>query len=86
MMHISRLPVSLLSAALAASLAASACSGGEAIATAPPAGGGRGGGGQNAAVPVTVDKAVHRFEDLYGQLVGSSASRVAAPVPRSQAA
>ena len=33
-----------------------------------------------------VDKAVRRFEDLYGQLVGSSASRVAAPVPRSQAA
>jgi len=71
MMHISRFPVSLLSAALAASLAASACSGGEAIATAPPAGGGRGGGGQNAAVPVTVDKAVQKSMPITIQGIGT---------------
>jgi len=71
MMHIPRLPVSLLSAALAASLAASACSGGEAVATTPPAGGGRGGGSQNAAVPVTVDKAVQKSMPITIQGIGT---------------
>src|SRR5437764_10105998 len=71
MMHIRLSSVSLVSAALAASLAASACSGGEAIATTPPVGGGRGGGGQNAAVPVTVDKAVQKSMPITIQGIGT---------------
>jgi multidrug efflux system membrane fusion protein len=71
MMHMPRLPVSLLWAAFAASLAASACSGGEAVATTPPAGGGRGGGGQNAAVPVAVDKAVQKSMPIAIQGIGT---------------
>src|SRR4030081_258249 len=59
MMLIRSSAMSLLCAALAVSLAASACSGGEAVATTPPSGG-RGGGGQNAQVPVTVAKAVQK--------------------------
>ena len=63
------LRVSVLSAALAASLAVSACSGGEAVAT-TPAPGGRG-GGQNAAVPVTVEKVIQKSMPLTIQGIGT---------------
>lgn len=71
MMHTRWSVVSLLSAALAASLATSACSGGEAVATTPPVGGGRGGGGQNQAVPVTVAQAVQKAMPITIQGIGT---------------
>src|SRR2546430_15188622 len=72
MMHTRWATMSLVSAALAASLAASACSGGEAVATTPPSGGrGAGGGGQNAQVPVTVAKAVQKSMPITIQGIGT---------------
>jgi len=71
MMHIRWSPITLFSAALAASLAASACSGGEAVSTTPPAGGGRGGGVQNAAVPVTVEKAIQKSMPITIEGIGT---------------
>ena len=56
--------------ALAASLSAAACSGGEAIQATPPSGRG-GGGGQNAQVPVTVAKAVHKSMPITIQGIGT---------------
>ena len=56
--------------ALAAFLSAAACSGGEAIQATPPSGRG-GGGGQNAQVPVTVAKAVHKSMPITIQGIGT---------------
>src|SRR5258706_13747488 len=57
--------------ALVASLAAAACSGGEAVsATTPPSGRG-GGGGQNAPVPVTVATAVQKAMPITIQGIGT---------------
>ena len=71
MMHIRLSPITLFSAALAASLAASACSGGEAVsATTPPSGRG-GGGGQNAPVPVTVATALQKSMPITIQGIGT---------------
>src|SRR6266850_6715233 len=66
-----RSAMSLPWAALAASLAASACSGGEAVATTPPPGGRGGGGGQSAQVPVTVAKAVQKSMPITIQGIGT---------------
>src|SRR5438094_7984795 len=60
----------------AAAIALSGCSPGEAQSSnAPPAGGGRG-GGQNAAVPVTVGKAIQKSMPItiqgIGTVIGSS--------------
>jgi len=66
------IPLSSLLApvALAASLSVVACSGGEAIQATPPSGRG-GGGGQNAQVPVTVAKAVHKSMPITIQGIGT---------------
>ena len=66
------IPLSSLLApvALAAFLSAAACSGGEAIQATPPSGRG-GGGGQNAQVPVTVAKAVHKSMPITIQGIGT---------------
>jgi multidrug efflux system membrane fusion protein len=71
MMPIRSSAKSLLWAALAACLAASACSGGEAVATTPPSGGRGAGGGQNAQVPVTVAKAVQKSMPITIQGIGT---------------
>ena len=71
MMPIRLSAMSLLWAALAVSLAVSACSGGEAVATTPPSGGRGGGGGQNAQVPVTVAKAVQKSMPITIQGIGT---------------
>jgi multidrug efflux system membrane fusion protein len=77
MMRISFRPVfgSLL---LAGVLAASGCSGGEAVATTPPSGGGRG-GGQAPAVPVTATAATQKSVPLDVTAIGTviAASTVA---------
>jgi multidrug efflux system membrane fusion protein len=65
-----RMPSLIVPVALAASLSAVACSGGEAVGTTPPAGG-RGGGGQNAPVPVTVAKAVQKSMPIAIQGIGT---------------
>jgi len=64
-------------AALAATLASLACSGGEAVATTPPAGGR--GGGQNPPVPVTAATAEQKTVPLDLQAIGTviAASTVA---------
>jgi len=65
----------------AAAIALSGCSPGEAQSSnAPPAGGGRG-GGQNAAVPVTVGKAIQKSMPITIQGIGT----VIAASPRSPA-
>ena len=69
MMHI-RLSSLITPVALAASLSAVACSGGEAVGTTPPAGG-RGGGGQNAQVPVTIAKAIQKSMPITIQGIGT---------------
>src|SRR5438094_5748584 len=73
MMHTRWATMSLVSAALAASLAASACSGGEAVATTPPSGrgAGPGGGGPNASVPVTIARAVRKPMPITIQGIGT---------------
>ena len=70
MMHI-RWSSTLALLALAASLAAAGCSGGEAVsATTPPSGRG-GGGGQNAPVPVTVATALQKSMPITIQGIGT---------------
>jgi len=70
MMHI-RCSSTLAVLALAASLAAAGCSGGEAVsATTPPSGRG-GGGGQNAPVPVTVATALQKSMPITIQGIGT---------------
>jgi multidrug efflux system membrane fusion protein len=68
-----RLSPLLVSAALAASLASAACSGGEAVATTTPSGrgGGPGGSGQTAPVPVTIAKAVQKSMPITIQGIGT---------------
>jgi multidrug efflux system membrane fusion protein len=63
---------------LGVALAASGCSGGEAVATTPPAGGGRG-GGQGPAVPVTATEAAQKSVPLDVTAIGTviAASTVA---------
>ena len=70
MMHI-RWSSTFALLALAASLAAAGCSGGEAVsATTPPSGRG-GGGGQNAPVPVTVATALQKSMPITIQGIGT---------------
>ena len=68
--------VLLVSAALAASCAVSACSGGEAVSSTPPSGRG---GGQNPPVPVTATKAEQKSVPFDVQAIGTviAASTVA---------
>ena len=68
--------VLLVSAALAASCALSACSGGEAVSSTPPSGRG---GGQNPPVPVTATKVEQKSVPFDVQAIGTviAASTVA---------
>src|SRR6266576_2799163 len=63
---------------LAGAVAATSCSGGEAVSTTPPAGGGRG-GGQGPAVPVTAAAAQQKAVPLDVTAIGTviAASTVA---------
>jgi multidrug efflux system membrane fusion protein len=72
MMH-TRCSLVLVSAALAASLAASACSGGEAVSTTPPSGrgGGAGGGPGAAAVPVATALVAEKAIPLEIGIIGT---------------
>jgi len=64
----------LVPAALTAVLAATACSGGEAVQATPPVGGGggRGGGGQGAAVPVTTALVAEKAIPLELMAIGAA--------------
>jgi membrane fusion protein, multidrug efflux system len=75
MMHTRRFSLFVL-AALAASLAVAACSGGEAVGTTPPSGRG---GGQNPPVPITAASAERKSVPLDVQAIGTviAASTVA---------
>src|SRR2546427_88869 len=62
------------SVAMAAAVAATACSGGEAVQSTPSSGrgdGGPGGGGQSAPVPVTIAKAVQKSMPIAIQGIGT---------------
>ncbi len=69
-----RLSSLLGSVAMAAAIAATACSGGEAVQSTPSSGrggGGPGGGGQSAPVPVTIAKAVQKSMPIAIQGIGT---------------
>jgi membrane fusion protein, multidrug efflux system len=69
-----RLSSSFCSVAMAAAIAATACSGGEAVQSTPSSGrggGGPGGGGQSAPVPVTIAKAVQKPMPIAIQGIGT---------------